>query len=194
VHPFVDTVRFQPVGAPGSYVLTVSQLLPYKRVDLAVAACKRLGRELIVVGEGPERARLQALAGPKTSFVGRVSEEELARLYGGCAALLQCGEEDFGMAALEAQACGRPVVAYASGGALETVARDVTGVFFDQPTEECVIEAIRRCEHAGLEPKTIRARAEQFDEAHFRAALLAVVRSNGVHPAITAVEHPLGSA
>jgi glycosyltransferase involved in cell wall biosynthesis len=186
VHPFIDTDRYRPTAAPEDYLLTVSQLLPYKRVDLAVAACVRLGRKLIVVGEGPERARLEALAGPETTFAGRVSEAELAALYAGCTALLQCGVEDFGMAALEAQASGRPVIAYAAAGALETVVEDVTGVYFHEQSVDSVTEALRQWERARFDPAAIRAHAERFDEAHFRAGLLAVVRENGARPSVAA--------
>ncbi|HEV2238905.1 MAG TPA: glycosyltransferase [Ktedonobacterales bacterium] len=184
VHPFIDTDRYHPVAAPDDYLLVVSQLLPYKRADLAVAACARLGRRLVVVGEGPERARLEALAGPRTTFAGRVSEAELTALYAGCAALLQCGVEDFGMAALEAQASGRPVVAFAAAGALETVVDGISGVYFHEQTVERVVEAIERLDRARFDPLALRAHAEHFDEAHFRAGISAVLRDAGIAPAL----------
>jgi glycosyltransferase involved in cell wall biosynthesis len=175
VHPFVDTARFRPGTAPSDYLLVVSQLLPYKRVDLAVAACSRLGRPLVVVGEGPERARLERLAGPSVTFLGRVDDERLARLYAGCAALLQCGEEDFGMAALEAQASGRPVIAYGVSGARETVVDGQTGLFFATQSLDAVEDALRHFEALRWDATIIRQHAEQFDEAHFRRAMLRFV-------------------
>ncbi|GAC1451079.1 MAG: hypothetical protein PVSMB4_10630 [Ktedonobacterales bacterium] len=171
MHPFVDTARFRPGAAPSDYLLLVSQLLPYKRVDLAVEACSRLGRPLVIVGEGPERARLERLAGPAVTFLGRVDEEHLARLYAGCAALLQCGEEDFGMAALEAQASGRPVLAYGVGGARETVVDGQTGLFFATQTVAAVEDALRRFEALRVDTTVIRQHAEYFDEEHFRRAM-----------------------
>lgn len=171
VHPFVDTARFRPGAAPSDYLLVVSQLLPYKRVDLAIDACSRLDRPLIIVGEGPERAHLQRRAGPSVKFLGRVDEEHLARLYAGCAALLQCGEEDFGISALEAQASGRPVIAYGMGGALENVLDGQTGLFFAEQSVDAVQEALRRFDGLRFDPALTRQHAQQFDEEHFRTAM-----------------------
>jgi glycosyltransferase involved in cell wall biosynthesis len=184
VHPFIDIDRYRPMAAPEDYLLTVSQLLPYKRVDLAVAACARLGRRLIVVGEGPERARLEALAGPDTIFAGRVSEAELAALYSGCAALLQCGVEDFGMAALEAQASGRPVLAYGASGALETVREHRTGLFFAAQSVDDVVATLRAFNPTEFDTAAILAHARQFDESHFRAGICDVLCDAGVSPSL----------
>lgn len=179
VHPFIDTVRFSPAARPvsaadGSY-LVVSQLLPYKRVDLAVQACTRLGRRLVVVGEGPERAKLEQLAGPTVTFRARVDEAELSQLYAGCSALLQCGAEDFGMAALEAQACGRPVLAYGVGGALETVVPGVSGAFFGEQFVDVVTAALADFDPTAYDPRAIRAHAEHFDETHFAGRMRQVI-------------------
>lgn len=180
VHPFIDFDRFHPTARVEDYFLVVSQLLPYKRVDLAVAACTQLGRRLVVVGEGPDRSRLQALAGPTVTFAGRVSEPELATLYARCAALVQCGVEDFGMAALEAQAAGRPVLAYGEGGARETVIHQRTGLHIATQTVEAVTAALRGFDPADFAVTPIREHARQFDEPHFRRGILAVLRQAGV--------------
>ncbi|MGZ3665832.1 MAG: glycosyltransferase [Ktedonobacterales bacterium] len=176
VHPFIDVDHFHPVQstahASAPYFLTVSQLLPYKRVDLAVEACTRLALPLVVVGKGPELERLQRMAGPTVRFAGRVTEEELARLYAECAAFLQCGEEDFGMSALEAQASGRPVIAYGASGALDTVKVGVTGTLFETQSTDAVIDALLRFSPDQYDLAAIRAHAEQFDEARFRAGIM----------------------
>lgn len=179
VHPFIDTAQFQPdpAGGHGDYYLTVSQLLPYKRVDLAVAACTALRKPLVVVGEGPELAHLRQQAGPTVSFAGRVPEDELTRLYAGCTAFIQCGEEDFGMAALEAQASGRPVIAYGVSGALETVRAGVTGHFFAEQTLDAVAETLRTFNPDEFDPRAIRAHAEQFDEDRFRRGMRREIES-----------------
>lgn len=177
VHPFVDTARFSPLGESAGYVLVVSRLLPYKRVDLAVQACTRLGLPLVVVGEGPERARLARLAGPTVTFRSQVDEAELVRLYQGCSMLLQCGVEDFGMAALEAQACGRPVLAYGAGGALETMAPGVSGAFFAEQSVAAVQDALRTFRAGDFDPQALRAHAERFQEAQFEANLRRAVVS-----------------
>src|SRR5690606_29685459 len=115
------------------YFLVVSRLIAYKRIDLAVLACTLSGKRLVIVGDGPDRARLQKLAGPSVRFAGRLPDEEVERLMRGCEALLFPGAEDFGITPLEANACGKPVIAYREGGALDTVRPGVNGLFFEQP-------------------------------------------------------------
>jgi glycosyltransferase involved in cell wall biosynthesis len=180
VPPPIDVDRFRPVSQPRDYFLVVSQLLPYKRVDLAVAACRLLGRNLVVVGEGQERARLQHLAGATATFLGRVSERELVELYSGCLALLQCGTEDFGMAALEAQACGRPVIAFGAGGALDTIVDGQSGLYFTDQTVEGLVEHLQRFDPSVFDPAAIRAHTKQFDEHHFHQRMLRVIENAGV--------------
>lgn len=176
VHPFVDTRRFHPSNARDvashPYFLVVSQLLPYKRVDLAVEACTRLGASLIIVGNGPELERLRRLSGPTVHFAGRIPDAELARLYADCAAFLQCGEEDFGMAALEAQASGRPVIAFGASGALETVRDGVTGKLFAVQSVDALVDELRHFSPGQYDTATIRRHAEQFDESRFRAGIM----------------------
>jgi glycosyltransferase involved in cell wall biosynthesis len=177
IYPPVDVRRFPSAdGPPEDQYFVVSALVPYKRVDLAVAAANKLGRRLLVVGTGPERARLEALAGPTVEFLGWQSDEAVARLYGRCRALLFPGLEDFGIVPLEAMAAGRPVIAYGQGGALETIVglgtgpEPPTGVFFGEQTVEALVDALRRFEANAhrFAPKALRARAEVFDRPRFK--------------------------
>jgi glycosyltransferase involved in cell wall biosynthesis len=177
VHPFVDTTRFQPTASRGAYYLVVSQLQPYKRVDLAVQACTRLRLPLLVVGDGPERAKLKLLAGPTVRFLGRVPDADLPELFQHSIAFLQCGEEDFGIAALEAQSCGRPVIAYGVGGARETVIHNVSGFCFAVPTIDAVIDAIEQAQQIQWDVAAVRASAERYDETQFRANMTQVIAS-----------------
>lgn len=176
VYPPVDVERIQPNGrAPEDFYLVVCRLVPYKRVDLAVEACTRLGRRLVVVGDGPHRERLEAIAGPSVQFLGALPDEEVAALYARCRAFLFPGWEDFGITPVEAQAAGRPVIAYGRGGALETVVDGVTGTFFAEQTPEAVAEAILASESREHDPDLCRRNAERFDAAGFRARMGEVV-------------------
>jgi glycosyltransferase involved in cell wall biosynthesis len=175
VYPPVDVSRFRIDETPGEYYLVVSALVPYKRVDLAVAACNRLHRRLVVVGTGPEAARLRSLAGPSVELLGARSDVEVADLYARCRALLFPSVEDFGIAPLEAMASGRPVIALGRGGALETVvpagaAEPPTGVLFEGQTVDGLCAAMLRLdwEIDAFEPKALRRRAEQFDRSLFK--------------------------
>jgi glycosyltransferase involved in cell wall biosynthesis len=174
VHPPIDASRFSPVDKPEDYFLVVARLQPYKRIDLAVQACSRLGVPLRVIGEGPDRGRLEALAGPTVSFLGRRGDEEVAAAMARCRAYVQPGEEDFGMAPLEAQAAGRPVIAYRAGGALETVEEGITGVFFDYPTMDCLAATLNEFRDT-FDPATLRAHAVTFDLPVFREMLYEVI-------------------
>jgi len=178
VHPPVDTEKFHPLagGGGGDYFLVVSALVPYKRIDLAVEAFSRLGRPLVVVGEGPERRRLEKAAGPGIRLLGWVSDEELLKLYNGCRALIFPGEEDFGITAVEAQACGRPVIALRRGGVVESVREGRTGVFFDEPRVESLIEAVERFDRIVFDRGVIRAHAERFGGDRCRRELERVIR------------------
>ena len=183
VYPPVDTARFTPGrDEPGGFDLVVSALVPYKRVELAVRAYTRLGFPLKVAGRGPDRARLQAEAGPNVAFTGWLPDDELAGLYRACRMLVFPGEEDLGLTPLEAQACGRPVAAFARGGALETVRDGVSGVFFQEQTEEALLDAVTRCAAARWDPAAIRNQAEQFDAQHFIEGLTgSIARTRSAH-------------
>lgn len=179
VHPPVDVGRIEPAEAPpalGAPYLVLARLLPYKRVDLAVRVCTERGLPLIVVGDGPERARLGALAGPTVRFLRGVGDEELAELLRSCRALIQCGEEDFGLAPLEANAAGRPAVAYGAGGALENVRDGVTGVHFPDQTPEALGSALNRLERLEWDAGVLRAHAESFGEDVFAERVREIVR------------------
>ena len=172
IHPPVDTAAIPPAsGDPDDFYLLLTRLVPYKRLDVVVEAFTRLGLPLRVAGEGRDRAALERLAGPTVTFLGRVSDEEKARLYRRCRATLFPAEDDFGIAQVEAQAAGRPVIAYRAGGALETVVEGVTGVFFDEQTPEAVIDAVRRLAARRFDPAAIVAHARSFDAAVFRRKL-----------------------
>ena len=157
--------------------------MPYKREGLAIEAFRRLGRRLVVAGDGPLRARLEAGAPPNVEFTGRLSDEELADLYARCRAVVYPQEEDFGIVAVEAQAAGRPVIAFARGGAVDSVvpltdepqdpAQPATGLWFDEPTSEGLASAVARFERIepGLDTAAIRAWAERFAPERFRREL-----------------------
>lgn len=180
VYPPVDCEQFRPNGKPAEdFYLVVSRLVRYKRVDLAVRAANRLGRRLLVVGDGAERRRLERIAGPMVRFLGRVPDSEVANLYARCRAFLFPGLEDFGIAPVEAQAAGRPVIAYGKGGATETVLDGVTGVLFGEQTADSLVDAIRRFEETSFDPAACRRNAERFDTAAFRRELLDALQRYG---------------
>ncbi len=177
IYPPVDTARFAActVSQPEDYYLIVSRLIPNKSIDLAVRAFSRLGRPLLVGGTGRDRARLEALAGPNVKFLGAVPPDDLPDLMARCKAFVFPGYEDFGIAPLEAMAAGRPVIAYAAGGALDTVVEGTTGVFFREPTAESLAEAVGRFEALSFDPAAIRAHAEKYDRSVFQRELAAFV-------------------
>jgi glycosyltransferase involved in cell wall biosynthesis len=143
-------------------------LLSYRRIDLAVDAAKRLNRELVIAGDGPERARLQGAAGPGTRFVGHVDRPALVDLFARCHAYLVPGEEDFGIAPVEAMASGKPVVALRAGGVLDTVIDGETGVLFGAQTSDSLAEAIERVDRTAFDRSRLRAHAETFGVDVFR--------------------------
>ena len=167
IYPPVDTQYFTPGGEDREHFLVVSRLTAYKRVDLAVDAFSRLGLPLVVIGDGPERRRLQSRAGPNVSFLGTVQREQVRGFMRGCRGLIYPGKEDFGITPVEAQATGRPVVAFGAGGALESVVDGVTGVLFEAQTSEALCEAVTRCSTLPFDRDVIRAHALQFDQEIF---------------------------
>lgn len=183
----VSTIIYPPVGesafrggsaAPGDYFLSLGRLIPYKRVDLAVRAFSALGLPLVVIGDGRDRAGLERMAGPNVRFLGRVSDEEKQRYLAGCRAFLFPGEEDFGIAPLEAQAAGRPVIALGAGGALDTVREGVTGEFFREATPEALAEVVRRFDPGRYDPAACVANARRFDTASFTTAWTEFVKAH----------------
>jgi glycosyltransferase involved in cell wall biosynthesis len=175
IYPPVDVERFAVSHTRGEYFLVLSRLVPYKRIDLAVQACGELGVPLVVAGDGRDRARLEAMAQPNVRFVGRVSDAAAHHLLAGCRAFLFPGEEDFGITPLEANACGKPVVAFAGGGALETVVPGVTGEVFAAPTVQSLGAVLRGFDDRQYEAATLRQHAEQFSTHVFKTKLRALI-------------------
>jgi glycosyltransferase involved in cell wall biosynthesis len=172
IPPPIDVDRFELSVIIEDYYLVLSRLVPYKRIDLAIEACKRLGRRLVIIGDGPDRERLEKLAGPKTEFLGRQTDSQVNRYASRCRALLFPGEEDFGMVPLEVNAAGRPVIAFRGGGAIETVVEGVTGIFFKQPTSMSLVEAIENFESRSWNQQIMRRHAEKFDRSVFAFRVL----------------------
>ena len=189
IHPPVDTGDGSELASPGDTYLAVGRMVDYKRFDLAVEVCTRLKRQLIVIGEGPEYKSLKRIAGPTIRFLGKVSDAELRENLAKCRALLFPGEEDFGIVPVEAQSLGRPVIAYASGGALETVrgvahgatkVGDATGVFFTEQSVASLEEAILKYEsmQSQFDPQVIREHALQFDREIFKGKIQDFARAS----------------
>lgn len=173
VHPPVDTDFFTPAGeGAGGYCLVVAALSPYKRIDLAIAACERSGCELWIVGDGPERRRLASKAGAKARLLGWVEADRLRELYRRADCLIQPGVEDFGITAVEALACGCPVVALARGGVLDVVRDGEHGVLYGEADEpEALSRAIDKSRTIGFNQLNLRRRAEEFSPARFKDQL-----------------------
>ena len=167
IYPPVETGRFALGDGQEDYFLIVSRLIPYKRVDLAVRAFNDLGLPLKIVGDGRDRLALERMAGPNVEFLGRLPDSELQTLLQRCRAFVFPGYEDFGIAPLEANAVGRPVIAYRAGGALDTVVDGKTGLFFDEPTPGSLAAAVRALDDVTFEPEAIRRHASRFDKSVF---------------------------
>lgn len=186
VYPPADTAFYQPDGTiPGSHFLIVSALVPYKRLEVAIDACARVGARLRIVGEGPSRAALERRAGPDVEFLGWQPSEQIRDEYRRAAAVLLPGEEDFGIVPVEAQACGRPVVALGRGGALETVVDDETGVLVADTTVEAFAAGLDRASRRRFDPVRARANAERFSRERHGAHLAAVIEETLAAPAGT---------
>ena len=202
VYPPVDTSFYHPdTTPPGQHFLIVSALVPYKRIDVAIDACRRAGASLRIVGDGPDRARLERHANgsattpggsPSTSlgtsrveFIGRATNDEIRDEYRRALAVLLPGEEDFGIVPVEAQACGRPVVAFARGGALETVIPGDTGILFDELSPASLAAALERAAATRFDVDRLRANAERFSHERHVEKMRAVVEETLDHPAGT---------
>lgn len=173
VYPPVTTKGTSvPTAKRDDFLLTIGRLVPYKRVDLAIQAAESLGMRLVIAGDGPERARLERMAGKRTEFLGAVSESEAGRLLASCTAFVFCAEDDFGIAPLEANAHCAPVIAYGAGGVLETIQDGVTGVLFREQTAASVGDAVRRCQATTWDENALRANAARFSPERFREGML----------------------
>ena len=191
IPPPIEVDRFQMSTQLDDYYLVLSRLIPYKRIDLAIEACNRLGRRLVIIGDGPDRERLEKLAGPKIEFLGRQPDSQVNLYASRCRALLFTGEEDFGMVPLEVNAAGRPVIAYRGGGAMETVIEGLTGVFFNKPTAASLIGAIEDFESRSWSQNALRRHAEKFDRSVFAFRVLQFLAA--VAPASCAGELSAGA-
>lgn len=172
IPPPIDINRFKPSNEQQDYYLVLSRLVAYKRLDLAIEACNKLKRNLVVIGDGPDRKRLEALAGPTVAILGRQPDGVVESMVSRCRALLFPGEEDFGMVPLEVNAAGRPVIAYRGGGAMETVIEGETGLFFDKATSETLAGAIQEFESYSWNQRKLRQHAEQYSEQVFATRFL----------------------
>ena len=179
IHPPIDVDRFHPVDEQDNYYVVLARLIPYKRIDLAVRACTERRKKLVVIGDGPDRKSLEAMAGPSVTFLGRASDAQVEHVVSRCRALLFPGEEDFGMAPLEVAAAGRPTIAYRAGGALETTIENLTGLFFDQQTPEDLGDAIERFERQDWSADLLRRHAEAFSVGIFQDRFRAFLRRIG---------------
>ncbi|HEY1648172.1 MAG TPA: glycosyltransferase [Terracidiphilus sp.] len=186
IEPPIATSRFRISRETEDYYLILARLVPYKRIDLAIEACTKTNRRLYVIGDGPDRARLQALAGPTVSFLGRQPDEAVNRYASRCRALIFPGEEDFGMAPLEVNAAGRPAVAYGAGGATETIREGLNGVLFKDQTVESLIEGLEKLERQSWNPAAIRKNAQRYDVQVFQERFLGFLRQ--VSPAMQEAE------
>lgn len=165
IYPPVVTDRFNLADSVDDYFLCLGRLIPYKQVDLAVQACTQLNLPLLVAGDGRDRARLERMAGPTVKFLGRVPDAEVPGLMARAKAFIFPGHEDFGIAPVQAMAAGRPVIAYAAGGALDTVIEGVTGHLFKEPSELASI--LQTFNAARFDSQAIRAHALKFDKSVF---------------------------
>jgi glycosyltransferase involved in cell wall biosynthesis len=168
IHPPVETSRFAPTAVVDEYYLFVGRLVPYRRLDVLIEAFNKMKRPLLIAGSGRDRERLEALAGPTITFLGYVPDEEMPDLLARCRAFMWPGEEDFGIAPIQAMAAGRPVIAYAAGGALETVTPGETGCLFAEQSVPAIIEAVESFDATAVDVALLVERAAGYDTAVFR--------------------------
>lgn len=179
IFPPVDVERFRPVPAEQveDYFLIVARHVPYKRIDLAVDAFSILNLPLWIAGDGRDRGSLEERAGPTVRFLGHIQDEELVEVVARARAVIFMSEDDFGISQVEAQAAGRPVIAYGAGGALDTVLPDVTGVLFEEQSVEGLLNALHRFQELHFDPERLVRHARQFSKARFQAELVAFVNA-----------------
>jgi glycosyltransferase involved in cell wall biosynthesis len=177
IYPPVETDAFTPCPPDevGDYFLMVSRLVPYKRFDIAIEAFNALGLPLWIVGDGRDRERLESLAGPTVRFLGRLPDDEVRRLWARCRATVFMSEDDFGIAQVEAQAAGRPVVAFAAGGVFDTVLPDETGVWVEEQNVDSLVDALRRFDTLSFETGRMVEHAGRFSRQRFQRELASVV-------------------
>jgi glycosyltransferase involved in cell wall biosynthesis len=171
IYPPVNTARFHSTNTHDDYYLIVSRLIPYKRIDLAVRAFNPLKLPLVIAGDGRDREALEALAGPTITFLGRVPDEELPDLFAHCRAFVLPGKEDFSIVPVQAQAAGRPIIAYGRGGVLDTVVEGETGAFFHEPTPEALATAVGTFDPDAMDPQACVRNAARFDAGVFKERL-----------------------
>jgi glycosyltransferase involved in cell wall biosynthesis len=189
VYPPVMVERFS-IGEPEDFLLFVGQIVPHKRVEVALEAARLAGKPIKVVGDGPDLSRLKQLYdGPGVEFLGSVPDSRLADLYARCLALIVPNVEEFGIAAVEAQAAGRPVVAIGRAGVRETVVDGETGVLVDGENAEALAEPLRDLDFGSFDPRTIRANADRFSAASFRRQLKALVDRYADEHEAASLEH-----
>jgi glycosyltransferase involved in cell wall biosynthesis len=193
IPPPIDLRLARTVDTPGQEYLCAGRLVAYKRTDLMIEACQRLGRRLRIAGTGPQEPRLRRMAGPETEFLGELTDEQLWQRYAECRALLFAADEDFGMVPLEAQACGRPVIAYGAGGSLETVVGSgpaATGLYFREQTVESLMDGILRfeAEESRFDPARAQAWAAEFSTPAFLERMRSYILSRVPEAASAMVE------
>jgi glycosyltransferase involved in cell wall biosynthesis len=185
IPPPVDTGLYEPSDEQDGAFLIVSRLVPYKRIDLAVRAFNKLGLPLHIIGAGRDERQLRRIAGKNITFLGRLSDEQVRKRMARCQAFIFPGEEDFGLAPVEAQAAGRPVIAYGAGGALASVVEGATGLFFDEPTPESLADAVREFQRMRFDSAAIRQHALEFDTTVFLRRFSQLVESKiAIHPVL----------
>ena len=167
IYPPVDVDRLEATKDHKDYFLIVSQLTQYKNIDIAIEAFNKLGLPLVIIGDGPERKRLEKLAGPNVELKGFLEDDIIVEYYQNCKAFIFAGSDDFGIAPVEAMAAGKPVLALRDGGALETIIEGKTGEFFDAPIIELLADGVRRLTESEYDTKYIRKHAEQFSTKRF---------------------------
>ena len=188
IYPFIDLDKnfidfskekeeLKKDGESKDYFLIITRLVSWKKVEIAIKACEEMGISLKIVGEGPDKERLISLAGSNTKFVGYVGEREKIEMFKGCKALINTQLEDFGIASLEALACGKPVIAYGSGGVLETIEPGITGEFFYKQTSDCLKELLVKFDSTKYNPETCIERSNRFSKDKFKKEIFDLINN-----------------